>query len=262
MDGYGTKEGTEKAPQRLKPSAVDGMRRLATGWAAPLVGAFLAVVVLNALLPETLVPVVRFVIFGFAWLPLAALWVAWGSSLISIAIWLVPAVSLSVVWILGGGRAIEFAITGINIAIIGVSLFPPASERWAVFVSRLATTLLRRSLSRDDREVDLMAERVRRRLWVASNEARQSGPGRFASDLLGLRKAAEDLPLDEVGHAQLRRALLGFIDALYDQVTGIGTGVSGSGEAGKALENYWRELHRYRSRSFLYRIMTLQRKAD
>ena len=50
--------------------------------------------------------------------------------------------------------------------------------------------------------------------------------------------------------------------SLYDQVTGIGTGVSGSGEAGKALENYWRELHRYRSRSFLYRIMTLQRKAD
>jgi hypothetical protein len=230
---------------------------LVADWGLPLLAVTLAIVAIELIFPESLSSTLAELSAAFYWLPLAVLWIASGSTLISIALWLIPAVALSAAWALGAPPSIAWLMALAWAGLLVISFYPPAIEKWGIAVTRLATVLLHRSLSPGDREVDVHAERARRRLWVAAHEARRSGADRFLSDVDGIRKSAEDLPTNEVGGAQLRRGLLGLIDATHDRAMGSAE----SNEVSEALEQYMRQLHQFRSRSALYRIMTLRRNA-
>lgn len=234
-----------------------GLRSFAVDWGLPLLVAAVAVLAINLILPDQFSSAFAVFSFAFYWLPFAVLWIASGSTLISIAVWLIPAIALSAAWALGAGPDIGWLMASLTAGLLVISFYPPAIERWGIAVSRLGTALVRRSLSQGDREVDVEAERIRRRLWVAGHEARRSGPDRYLSDLDGIRNAAGDLSTDDVGGAQLRRDLLGFIDAMHDQASGHPE----SNDVKEALDQYLKQLHGFRSRSVLYRIMTLHRNA-
>jgi hypothetical protein len=231
------------------------LRRFVGEWAIPIVGAAAALLVVNIVAPASIGEGVRIASFALYWLPLALMWIASGRNLISTALWLAPAVSLSVAWLLGT-TGIGWWIAAFAIGILCISFLPPAIALWAVVVSWLLNLVLRLSQSSIDRHIDAAAEHVRRRVWLAANAAATNGPAHYLSDLLAIRSAAKDLPTEDVLVAQLRRALLRFIDVLYDDASGIGDPPAGPAEA---LNAYWQALHQYRSRSLLYRILTLRR---
>jgi len=252
-DRSNEKDVQDAAAQRRRSLAA--ARGFAVSWGLPLLAAAVAVLAINLILPDQFSSAFAVFSFAFYWLPFAVLWIASGSTLISIAVWLIPAIALSAAWALGAGPGIGWLMASLTAGLLVISFYPPAIERWGIAVSRLGTALVRMSLSQGDREVDVEAERIRRRLWVAGHEARRSGPDRYLSALDGIRTAAEDLPSRDVGTAQLRRTLLGYIDALHNR----GSGSSATTEVGEALDDYLDQLHRCRSRSMVYRIMTLRR---
>jgi hypothetical protein len=229
-------------------------------WALPIGIAVVAVLVVNTFVPEPIRVAFLITSFAFAWVPMCVLWVASGSSLISIALWLVPAIVLSAAWALGAGLWIGWPILAINMGVMVVSFVPPVGEAWNALVSKLLAVVLRLTLSSGDRDVEQAAERIWKRLWIATCESLRSGLTRFSSDLSGIRKAAEDLPTDDVGRAQLRHALLALIDALSDQAAGADFSVST--EITDAFEELKRLLYRFRCRSVPYRVMTIRRTAD
>ena len=256
----GANDGSKKGPAPFRTSALAAIRKAVTSWALPVAGAAVAILVIDNFLPPAVAATFFAAAFAFFWLPMAAVWAAAGKTVVSIGVWLAPALSLSVAWALGAGPGIGWWMVAVSVGVLVISFFPPASEWWDIRVSRFARVLLRSAQSAEERRIDTAAEDVRLRVWTAAREAQRSGASRLASDLFGIRTAAADLPSDNVRCAQLRRALLRFIDAVYHQAIGA-SDPQASANIDDALEGYWRALHAYRSRSLLYRIMTLRRKS-
>jgi hypothetical protein len=236
------------------PSRVSGWtRRFVVEWGIALVGATAALLLIGFAAPGALGSfaaaglVVTLVLF-------VVLWIATAQTLLSIALWFVPALLISVAWFLDVNPVFDWVTALVPFGMLLISFVPPVYRLWDALVVRTGLLLLHMTQNPADRLTDDAAETVRRGLVTAIRTAQEHSPSDWVADMAGIHQAAEDLPSDSLETGELRQATVRLVDAHSD----FSEGDSAYAAATAAIRTYGEALDNFRSRSTTYRVATMR----